>query len=80
MLRADEAAQKVESLNNLDESDILLLQSRTDWAVETGRRKTSVSLPHNDKRYWPMRKYLESFGYDVLGAERYNGYYLQWSW
>lgn len=80
MLTAEDAAQKVEDLDILNESDYRLLSSRTDQAVESGRRVTSISLPRNDKRYWPMRKYLESFGYAVMGVERYSNIYLQWSW
>jgi hypothetical protein len=80
MLTAEEAKSKVENIEALSESDFRLVQERTERAINAGQRRTSVSYGRNDKRYWPMKRYLESLGYETFGKNNAYGCNLNWSW
>lgn len=77
---AEEAKNRVEDIDVLSESDFEKIRNRTEAAIKKGQRRTSIGLNQNDKRYWPMKRYLESLGYETFGRNNPYGSYLQWSW
>lgn len=78
--RAEEAKQRVENLDYLSESDFQEVSSRTERAIKNGQRKTSIRYERNDKRFWPMKSYLDSLGYQTIGRTSAYGNSLIWSW
>lgn len=77
---AEEAKNRVEDIDVLSESDFEKIRNRTEAAIKKGQRKTSIGLNQNDKRYWPMKRYLETLGYTTFGKNNSYGSWLQWSW
>lgn len=78
--RAEEAKQRVESLGYLSESDFKEISSRTERAIKNNQRKTSIRYERNDKRFWPMKSYLDSLGYQTIARASAYGNNLIWSW
>lgn len=78
--RAEEAKQRVENLNYLSESDFKEVSSRTERAIKSNQRKTSIRYERNDKRFWPMKSYLDSLGYQTIARASAYGNNLIWSW
>lgn len=78
--RAEEAKQRVESLDYLSESDFKEISSRTERAIKNNQRKTSIRYERNDKRFWPMKSYLDSLGYQTIARASAYGNNLIWSW
>lgn len=78
--RAEEAKNKVEDLAFLSSQDFEEVQRRIDRAILSGQRKTSIRYERNDKRFWPMKSYLESLGYQTIARATAYGNNLIWSW
>lgn len=80
MISAEVAKERVESVSFLSDSDFQFVNSRIEQAIEGGRRRTSIRYDRNDKRFWPMKSYLDSLGYQTTARETPYGNSLIWSW
>ncbi len=78
--RAEEAKQQVESLDYLSDSDFKEVSSRIERAIKNNQRKTSIRYERNDERFWPMKSYLDSLGYQTIARASAYGNNLIWSW
>ncbi len=77
---AEEAKSRVEDISFLCEDDFGEVQSRIERAIKNKQRKTSIRYERNDKRFWPMKAYLDSLGYQTVARASAYGNNLTWSW
>lgn len=77
---AEEAKSRVEDRSLLCESDYDEIQSRTERAIKNRQRKTSIRYERGDKRFWPMKAFLDSLGYQTIARASAYGNNLIWSW